>query len=122
MYRFSLAGELLNALEIEGKVLDRAMESGQYTTAYYLLDGRAKAGTLPDAQRAFLQGRFTRLTASSAPPEYRAKCFKYLGELALMAGDKKQAAGHFRAALELNPKIGLKRRLAELEKENPPRA
>jgi len=117
LYKFSLAGERLNALEIDGQLFDKEMASGQYAAAYYLLDRRARS-QLNERERVFLQHCFTRLAGSCGSPEYSAKSYKRLGELALATGDRTRATEHFRAAIELNPKIGLKRRLGALEKEN----
>jgi hypothetical protein len=115
LYKFSLAGERLNGLEIDGQLFDKEMNSGHYAAAYYFLDRRAN-GPLPERERAFLLHCFTRL-AACASPEYSAKSYKYLGELALATGDATRAGEFFHAALELDPKIGLKRRLRALEKD-----
>lgn len=49
-------------------------------------------------------------------PSARAKCHRFLGELALLAGDKRSATEQWRIALKIDKKVGVKRQLAALEK------
>lgn len=50
-------------------------------------------------------------------PKYQALCYRQLGALALLNGDKEGAIEHWRNAIEVDPKVGLKRQLAALEKQ-----
>ena len=45
-----------------------------------------------------------------------AKVNRHLGEIALACGEKQQAVSCFRRALQLNPKVGVKKKLQALEK------
>lgn len=47
----------------------------------------------------------------------RAKLHKAVGRAALAEGFKQQAAEHYRRALELNDKVGIKKELEVLERE-----
>lgn len=47
---------------------------------------------------------------------WRAKCFRLLGELALISGNVNRAIEQWRTALKADPKVGVKRKLQILEK------
>jgi hypothetical protein len=47
---------------------------------------------------------------------YKAQAYRFLGELAYRSGDIESTIGHFRNALSLNPKVGVKTAIAKLEK------
>lgn len=47
----------------------------------------------------------------------RAKCYRYLGELALLAGDENKAIEQWLMALKADKKVGVKRQLQALEKK-----
>ncbi len=49
-------------------------------------------------------------------PDYKARAFKILGEAHEMNGDGAKALFFYEEAMKLNPKIGLKRRVAQLKK------
>jgi hypothetical protein len=50
-------------------------------------------------------------------PFYVAQTERALGELAEAAGERAAALAHYRAAIDANPKIGVKKRIIALERE-----
>ncbi len=114
-YRYSSKGFLLNQTEITRILFERAMASGNYVKAHFTLD-KLKSSSSETADDFLFDG-LTRLVSTDAPPEYRAKCLRRLGEMCLSDGQRHEAAERFRQALSLNPKIRLKRKLADLEKQ-----
>lgn len=50
-------------------------------------------------------------------PTAKGKCYRFLGELALLAGNEQQAMKHWRAALKTDKNAGVKRQLQALEKK-----
>ena len=51
------------------------------------------------------------------PDQARAKLHKAVGRAALAEGFKEQAAQHYRRAIELHDKVGIKKELEVLERE-----
>lgn len=49
-------------------------------------------------------------------PTMRAKCYRFMGELALLDNDTELAIKHWRTALQVDSKSGVKRKLLALEK------
>lgn len=86
--------------------------SGLYTCVRVTVDeaeeGQDLAWLIPVIDQSITGG----LHSSRVPYAERLR-----GELLLQAGNKEAALAAFRHAMELNPKIGLKRKVATLEKE-----
>jgi hypothetical protein len=114
-YQYSRSGVLLNKFETDIALFGRTMTSGYFASANRILTGCLKA-VMTGEQRRQLKAAYDRLIASDAPTDIQAKARRDLGEERLAQGDKMQALVEFREALKLNPKIGLKRKIAELEK------
>lgn len=94
-----------------GKVLIRNPRSG-----YEMVDlgiAALKAGKENEAMQLLRKS-----LATSISDNTKAKVLKHLGEATEKTGDKALAIRLYRNALELNPKVGVKRNLAKLEKED----
>lgn len=116
-YQYSLQGKLLNRVETDLLLFEKAIAAQWFPSAYFIVNRSMSAPELTPENRALLLNAYERLAASDAPPEYRAKCQREIGQEHLSRGEKELAVARFREALKLNPKIGLKRKLAELEKK-----
>lgn len=116
-YRYSWSGALLNKFETDTALFDRNMASGYFASAHRILNDCLKDVSINE-QRDQLRAAYARLIESDAPSEIKAKAHRDLGEQSLAQGDKAQALAEFREALRLNSGIGLKRKVAELEKAN----
>lgn len=123
-YEYSRSGALLNNAETVVALFDRNMKAGYFASAHRILNDCLKDVSI-DEQRGQLRAAYARLIESDAPSDIKAKARRDLGEQWLAQGDKAKALAEFLEALRLNPKIGLKRKAAELEKQleaikNPP--
>jgi hypothetical protein len=117
-YQYSRSGELMNKFQTEIALFDRNMSARYFATAHHVLEGCMK-GELQADQHGQLKAAYEKLSRSDAMPDVKAKAHRDLGELCLADGDKVRALAEFREALKLNPKIGLKRKLAEIEQNMP---
>jgi hypothetical protein len=116
-YEYSRSGALLNKLEANLALFDRNLSSGYFASAHRVVSDCLK-DVMKDEQRETLRAAYERLISSDSPSEIKAKAHRDLGEQWLAQGDKAQALAEFREALRLNSGIGLKRKVAELEKVN----
>ena len=114
-YQYSRSGVLLNKRETDIALFDRNMKSGYFASAYRVLCDCLR-DALTDEQRGQLRAAYGRLIASDAPSDTKANAHRDLGQQWLAQGEKPQALAEFREALSLNPKVGLKKKIAELEK------
>jgi len=114
-YEYSRSGAPLNKLETDLTLFERNLSSGYFASAHRVLSDCLKEA-VKDEQRDTLRAAYERLISSDSPSEIKAKAHRDLGEQWLAQGHKAQALAEFRQALRLNSKIGLKRKVAELEK------
>ena len=114
-YEYSPSGALLNKFETEMAWFNREISSQYFASAHRILNNCLR-DTIKDQERAQLRAAYDRLISSDAPSDVRAKAHRDLGEQLLAQGENVQALAAFREALSLNPRIGLKRRVAELER------
>ena len=114
-YQYSRSGALLNKFETHIALFDRNMALGYFLNAHRVLNDSMKE-ELQSEQRRRLRAAYERLIASDITLNTKAKARRDVGELCLADGDHMQAVREFREALKLNPKIGLKRKLANIEK------
>ena len=73
--------------------------------------------TMEADELAFVSRLLDRVAKTGPTPQYRAVAERKLGEIALARGDKRAALARFRTALSLDPKVGVTRLAARLEKE-----
>lgn len=117
---FSLDGQLLNEESIVAAKQERALASGSGYELYHIAIARLKAmpfEDMPQEERCntlqFLNTAITR----DASDYVHANIRRRLGELMLFLGDKQEALALFTQAVDLNPKVGVKRLVDQLEKE-----
>jgi tetratricopeptide (TPR) repeat protein len=114
-YQYLRSGALLNKFETNIALFDRMMAAGYFASAHRTLNDSTKE-ELQSEQRRRLRAAYERLIASDITLDIKAKARRDIGELCLADRDHMQALREFREALKLNPKIGLKRKLANIEK------
>lgn len=123
-YHYSLKGELLNEQEIgqrEGQArLVTALEKRDGYAIMQIVELRVKETALDKMTQdelSLLQQLTERASECEISAYTKAQVYRYLGEIALACGAKRQAIQSFKRALELNPKVGVKKQLAALEKD-----
>jgi hypothetical protein len=112
-YRFQLDGTLTNALEIQIADFEAAMSEDNFDQAAAILKSRGNSSNEPEWE-AFIRSGYRVILACSKASDVWAKCHKALGEISLASDDPTGAITHFEEALRLNPRIGLKKKLADL--------
>lgn len=117
-YRYSLKGDLLSAAEAERGRMKRLLADPR---GYGLLDlaharlEEVRSGTRPTGEMPEIEGFIRSALAKDISPNSKAGAHRVLGEIAEERGDRAAALAEYRAALELNPKIGLKKKVKALE-------
>ena len=105
----------------DGRLISRATTIIEDTTPRTAYDWQRRgfeelaAGNTDAARSALLKsasGEYGSLT-----PFYAAQTQRSLGEIADEAGDLAAALDHYRAAIEANPKTGVKKRIIALERQ-----
>lgn len=118
-YRFSLQGKILNE-DLVNTAIDKAqIEKGSSWDLLSIVDSRRKSD---DSFRASKQvdELFALLNLAlerTDDPRMIAIIERRKGEIRLELADREQALVHFRKALQLDPKIGIKRLAAKIERE-----
>jgi tetratricopeptide (TPR) repeat protein len=105
----SCGSDYLERVAYDGKVLDRWPDSPYEALSLGMVE--KQAGRFSEAHR------WLQIAAESdIPPSYRAQALRALGEVAEATGDISGALSHYETAMALNPGIGLKRRIAALNR------
>ena len=103
----SCGSDYLEKLTYDGTVIERWPDSPYQALEFGRME--VEAGRMPEAERWF------RVAAESdIPPSYRAKAYRALGELAEDVGERTNALAFYEKAVALDPKVGLKRKIALL--------
>jgi hypothetical protein len=120
-YRYRWTGDLINSAEAQRAEEQAIYESGSCFELMALAErkiGHHPPREVTAADRTWLEALLRRVTEKNeAGPLLVARADRLLGEIALACGEKQDAAAHFRCALALDPKVGVKRVLGKLEKE-----
>ena len=98
------------------KVLDQGRVSDLFLVVEHYLSPERKAVNPPETKQLLLD-ILQEFTKAEITPDYKSWAERRLGEVALESGHDAEALVHFRAALSINPKIGVKRYLSRLEKK-----
>jgi tetratricopeptide (TPR) repeat protein len=118
-YKFGLAGKLLNEDEVKQQIEDQKLNSNDLWAVHSIAkekiakfesDNFDKDGILKIIQKL-------RELDSNVKDKYLAKTYRYQGELKLILGRKEEALSDFENALELDSKVGIKRKTKKLRKE-----
>lgn len=114
-YRFSLLGKLLNAEAVEAAI-DSVQMEGSCWELLGMVESRLKA--MPGKENANEVFKLLKLAAERDPERTLAARIERLsGELNYALGNKETALIHFKKALEIDPKVGVKKIVSRLEKE-----
>jgi tetratricopeptide (TPR) repeat protein len=123
-YRYSPKGKLLNEEELVEKEeearLSAAIREGDGYTLLRVAEGQLEKtplGEMAPEKRDAARHLLEQASESRISDHTKAKAHRWLGEIALASGQKAKAVAHFRKALELNPKVGVKKRLEALGKD-----
>ena len=118
VFRFTYAGEFLDADVVARVSLQRA-ENDDY--GYRLFDlarshlSEIRSGKRPAEAEGEAVSMIRKALTKKMSPNTQATAHRILGEIAQERGDVSAAIEEYLAALALNPKIGLKRKLKNLE-------
>jgi hypothetical protein len=122
VFRYTYAGELLDADAVERVELRRALNE-EY--GYRLFDlarvrlDQALSGKRPAGQLQEVEDLIHKALGKQMSPNTKAAAHRLLGEIAERRGDLTGAHTEYLAALALNPKIGLKKKLKSMEGTGP---
>lgn len=117
VYRYTFDGDFLDA-DVVARVGRDLAQSDEF--GYQLLDqaveliSKRSMSELPDDVAEEVVGLVRKALEKRLSPNTQAKSHRILGELAEAKGDLRGALAEYNEALELNPKIGLKRRVKAL--------
>jgi hypothetical protein len=115
-YRFSLLGKLLNADGVEATIDSVQIEKGSCWELLEMVEARLKAMPLEENANEVVE--LLKLASERDPERTMAARIERLsGELNYGLGKKETALINFKTALEIDPKIGVKRIVSRLEKE-----
>jgi len=117
--RYTIDGELLNAEEVREAEKAYTIEHGSGYELFYLAERiLQKRGPKEISEDEFqeIHALLTKALHKDISDWYKAKIHRLLGELAESQNDQVKALKHFTLAIEYDPKVGVKRALARLEK------
>lgn len=119
-YRFSLQGKLLNAETVEAAIDKVQIEKGSCWELLGIVESRLKQLPIITAGKENAIEIFTLLKLASERDHERqlaARIERFSGELHYALDHKETALTHFKNALEIDPKVGVKRIVSKIEKE-----
>lgn len=105
----SCGRDYLLKLTFDGQVLERWPDSPYQALGFGEME--RESGNVSEAERWFQA-----VVESDLSPFYRAKAYRALGELAEGKGQPVAALDLYKKALELSPKIGVRKKIAALSK------
>ena len=116
---YSLDGTILGSGEFLAEGVTKTLESNRLEellfVARHFLD-ESRVGSLSSESRELLMQVLSKIASEGNSPDYREAAERELGEIAFRRGDKLTALAHLRNAITLNPKVGVKRLISQLEK------
>lgn len=121
--RYTYAGDFLDADVLERIKLSTALEDER---GYRLFDlACAKVATTPldlqlPHQMDEVEGLVRKALGKQMSPNTNARAHRLLGEIAEHRDDVRGALAEYNAALQLNPKIGVKKKVKALEAKDSP--
>jgi len=123
-YRYSLQGDLINEEELSEQLPRAAFNSALRASDGYSLFRWAARFGFAEVHRYVDQGELNtirqlieRTAEAETSNNSKAVIYRGLGEIVVSCDEKRQALHFFRQALSLDPKVGVKKQLAALEKD-----
>lgn len=112
-YRYSYAGEFLDAEKLETNLLN----SNLPYEVLRAVEDKLGSGTITTAEHPKLIGYLEAALSKRPEPDTKSSIYRWLGEMHYALKDRAKAVDYLEKALELNPKVGAKRLLGKIKKE-----
>lgn len=116
-FRYSFYGAFLDADAWNEKRIERASAFDLALMARRKIKESAKSLSAQEAKELLDVLRRALQKGLDEYPSEKARVYKSIGEVYETLGKPREAIVNFQAALKLDPKVGLKRRLSELQKQ-----
>lgn len=121
-YQFSTQGKLLNGDLVETSIDKVQIEKGSSWELLGIVESRLqKLSVMETGEKSRTEVFELLKLASDRDSDMGARIERLRGELNYALGDKEIALTNFKRALELDPKVGVKRLISKLEKEVAPK-
>lgn len=115
-YHFTFDGELIEKGAFQAQI-EKTYEASEETKAFYALFDELHNASRPLSAEDYERFSNAMLSYSQNPEHEYAWLYREMGELELEMDHKEKALSYFEKALDMDPKVGVKRLAAKLSKE-----